>query len=420
MGEIMLDKNFIAMSKYLSLAAIGRCGEIPDEIDITSVLRYAGEQAVIPLVVSGIVTEGKYATDPIVLKAQELVLQMLAKNIQNGFVIKSIFEDYKKENIDYAVLKGESIAALYKEPDLRISSDVDLLVSPKHEKKALKILEKYGYYYNKRSKWSNETVAKHDKYKLIEVHCELFDESRNDIMFNHINKSPDKFERLNTENYGVINVLSPDDGLMFVFLHFVKHFLSAGAGMRQLMDVIVYSMKHLNDIDWNKFYSDIKQLKYYNLFAGIITVSLKIFEISEAKLPDVEIKEDVAIKILKDIQNSGIFGYNEQELRLFKQAYEKKRFSTFMSGEYSNYAKRFKRSKMKLIFPEISIMKKKYKYVEKYPVLVVFAWASRIIKAALNIVLRRKNIEEYNINQQFVENEKIADRMKLMQELGLL
>ena len=303
MGEIMLDKNFIAMSKYLSLAAIGRCGEMPDEIDITSVVKFAAQQAVIPLVAAGIQKEGKYISEHVFLKTQEIVLQMLAKNIQNGFVIKSIFEDYKKENIDYAVLKGESIAALYKEPDLRISSDVDLLVSPKHEKKALKILEKYGYYYNKRSKWSNETVAKHDKYKLIEVHCELFDESRNDIMFNHINKSPDKFEKLNTENYGVINVLSPDDGLMFVFLHFVKHFLSAGAGMRQLMDVIVYSMKHLNDIDWNKFYSDIKQLKYYNLFAGIITVSLKIFEISEAKLPDVEIKEDVAIKILKDIQN---------------------------------------------------------------------------------------------------------------------
>ena len=269
----MLDKNFIAMTNFLMLSSVGKCNIIPDDIDISVVLKYASEHAVIPLVVAGIKKHGKYSSEPVLETLEIISMQMVAKNIQSCFIVKNIFEDYKKDNIDYAVLKGESIASLYVEPDLRISGDIDLLVSEKDEKKALKILEKYGYFYEVRPSWFNETICKHKNQKNIEIHTDLFDESRNDIFFKNIKIKSNAFSVITTSNYGEISVLNPDDGILFVYLHFVKHFLSSGAGIRQFTDVIVYSRHYLNEIDWNRFFSVLKEISYYDLFRFLISIA---------------------------------------------------------------------------------------------------------------------------------------------------
>lgn len=414
----MLDKNFIAMANFLTLAAVGECGRIPDDTDISAVLKYATEHAVFPLVVSGIEKNGKHPE--VAVQFLSLSLQLVAKNIQNGYIVKEIFDSFKKEGIEYAVLKGESIASLYIEPDLRLSGDVDLLVSQKCEKKALKILGKFGYYYHKRDSWFNETIAKHDKYKTIEVHTALFDETRKDIFFMNMTEEPQSFMEIDTANYGRISTLAPDDGIMFVFLHFVKHFLSAGAGVRQLLDVIVYSMHYFDDINWEKFFTLLKQIKYYNIYTYIVSIATEYLGISKNKLPDVEIDRVSAEKVFEDLQAGGAFGHNEKELEQFKMVYERKRYDLFLNGDYDLYKNKYKKPKLKLIFPELSYMKGKYPYVARVPALVVVAWIERILKAGIKFILRKRKASEYIGKKEVVENSKIADRMKLMEELGLI
>ena len=138
------------------------------------------------------------------------------------------------------------------------------------------------------------------------------------------------------------------------------------------------------------------------------------------ELPDVEINKELAIKVLKDLQTGGIFGYNQKELEKFKDIYQKRRYESYSGKDYSGYAKKHKRSRLKLIFPSMMYMRRKYPYLLKYPFLIVLAWFDRTFKAIVDLLLGKRDISDYKINKPASENEKISDRMKLMEELGLI
>ena len=137
-------------------------------------------------------------------------------------------------------------------------------------------------------------------------------------------------------------------------------------------------------------------------------------------MPEIEINKELAVKVLEDLQTGGIFGYNQKELEKFKEIYAKKRYESYSGKDYIGYAKKHKRSTFRLIFPSMIYMKRKYPFLIKYPFLVFFAWIHRIFKVLIKILLGKRNVSDYDINKPAVENEKIIDRMKLMEELGLI
>lgn len=56
-----------------------------------------------------------------------------------------LFNQMKKENITFAVRKGESLSCYYKDPTHRISGDTDILIDEKDKQKTVGILESLGY-----------------------------------------------------------------------------------------------------------------------------------------------------------------------------------------------------------------------------------------------------------------------------------
>lgn len=404
-----IDPDFISMTRLLTNAATDNKIDV-ENFDENKVLQYAKEQSVLPLVCSALNGD----------KYNRIIVGAVSKNISDLSYIRCIFDEMNKNNIAFVILKGESVAAVYKEPELRISGDVDILVDEKDEEKTLGIFSKYGYSYTKRPEWGNETALYHPTRKMAEIHISLHDKSREDIFFGEVGNLTEPYMKITTDNLGEIDVLSPNDGIMFLYLHFLKHFLSSGAGIRQMLDVVMYSRHYRDKINWDKFFEKLESIHYLQLYSYILSAAVKYMGFKKEDLPKVDYDFDRADAVVADLQNCGIFGHNEADLAQFKLIYEKRRNEKYGFVNYDNYKKRYNLSKIKLIFPPLGEMRKKYKYLEKHYYFLPFAWLHRIVSAGFGLITKRKNIGTYmNINS-VTTNKAIESRMKLMEELDII
>lgn len=404
-----IDPDFISMIRLLANAATDNNIETGN-FNENKVLQYAKEQSVLPLVFSAL-DNSRY---------MQIILSFAAKNISDLTYLRRILDELKENNIDFVVLKGESVAALYKEPELRISGDIDLLVDEKDEDKALEIFSNYSYSYTERPEWGNETALHHPNKKKVEIHVSLHDKSREDIFFGEVGNITEPYMNITTKNLGEIKVLSPNDGIMFLYLHFVKHFVSSGAGIRQLLDVVIYSRYYKDKINWERFFEQLESIHYLQLYTYLLSVAVKYMGFKKEDLPHVNYDFERADKVVADLQRCGIFGHNEADLSQFKRIYEKKRNEKYGFVNYEEYEKIYNTSKVKLVFPPIRVMEKKYEYLKKCPYLLPAAWIHRILSAGWGILTKKKKIERYTDINNIKTNDAIDGRMKLMEELDII
>ena len=406
-----IDSDFISMICLLTNAATDN-NLVVGNFDESKVFKYAKEQSVLPLVFSALNTpDSRY---------RQMILGAVSKNISDLSYIRRILDKLQKNGIDFVILKGESVAAIYRNPDLRMSGDVDILVDEKDEEKALEIFSEYGYSYTKRPEWGNETALYHPSKKMVEIHISLYDKAREDIFFGKVGSITEPYMKITTDNLGEIKVLSPNDGIMFLYLHFVKHFLSSGAGIRQLLDVVMYSRYYKDKINWDKFFEKLENVHYLQLYSYILSAAIKYMGFKKEDLPNVDYDFGRADKVVADLQHCGIFGHNEADLAQFKRIYEKKRNEKYGFVDYDEYEKRYSVSKFKVLFPPLEVMKSKYEYLKKHSYLLPFAWLYRITSAGFAMLTKKKRIEKYTNINTVTTNKAIENRMKLMEELDII
>lgn len=404
-----VETDFIAMLGLLAKAAAGNDINI-GQFNRENVLRYADEQSVLPLVCSQLPE----------LAASGKILRMAAKNISDLAYIRLIFNELEKNGIKFAVLKGESVACLYQNPDLRISGDVDILMDEADEAKALYVFEKYGYRHEERKPGENENVLIHPMRKIVELHVALYDKTREDIFFGDTGNAAKPYIKVSSPNMGEFYALAPDDGIMFLYLHFIKHFLSSGAGVRQLLDIVMYSKRYKNEIDWQAFFEKIDKIHYKKMYSYILSAAVKYMGFEKSDFRDVEYDFEAAEKVLADLQYSGLFGKNEENLAQFKRVYEEKRNQKYGFVDYEDYSKKYTVSKIKILFPSAKVLRGRYKYLEKHRWLLPAAWVQRIVSAGLAVVLGRKDASRYTSINKIKTNQDIEQRIKLMEDIDML
>lgn len=90
---------------------------------------------------------------------RNLYQQSSLLNLWYGWELKLVLGAITEENIPVMVLKGADIATtIYRHPELRHYSDVDLMVHPEHLPATVAIFERLGYHYHQEYRF--ETVSK--------------------------------------------------------------------------------------------------------------------------------------------------------------------------------------------------------------------------------------------------------------------
>ena len=289
-----------------------------------------------------------------------------------------VYKKLSEKNIKILVFKGIIFRNMYNNPDDRISSDEDILIKKEDYEKVKEFFLSEGFEFIDKG----EECAYFSKSTglCIEVSTRLF--SHESKAYGHLNKLfEDVFEKSIKINIDKIDILtlSHEQHLIYIVFHNMKHFLTGGFGIRQVADFSKYIETYGEYINWEKFWSDLKDLNYDTFALNLIEISLKYLGFNDDKItyPDNitsfdELKNSQKYYInseslINDILDAGVFGASTMDRKhtalMMLDAVEDKK----------------KSNRLKAVFPNVNYLKDNYTYLQKYPILLPVAWGQRIL-----------------------------------------
>ncbi len=299
----------------LALLELIKCGlwshltpsqEVVSKGDWKGIFNLAIEQTVIGLAWDGLTKLPKEQQPPLKIKLQwySLVDKIEKSHLALNSVASEVCSLYKEENIGIVMVKGQGVASLYPNPSHRQCGDIDLYVGEENYKRANQIaLEKL-----KPTDLEDTREHSHFTYKdiTIEVHhtlMVLYSKSKRENFSNALNSwFP---SGVNNIEIGGNMLPTPPEGFneAYVLLHFYKHLLVYGVGLRQLIDWAFTAQKiDKESIELSEYNGIRKVMSYIAVeYLGFNKDSLPLYT------PNVKGGE----KLLDTIFIDGNMGHNE-------------------------------------------------------------------------------------------------------------
>lgn len=300
-----------------------------------------------------------------------------------------IYKKLTEHDIRVIIVKGIICRSLYPQPDSRQSNDEDLYVSEKDFQKTKEILIKENFEMLHESS-DVTTFLDMSSGLSIELHTSLFPKESH-AYGSYQDLFSDAFSHTVVHQMQGGSILSLDHEYHFLFLmlHFTKHFLHSGAGIRQILDIVMYAERYGKYIDWKEVMDILKYYGLYDLTLSIFSIAHQYleFDSTAAHLPENYIDNEDHQDLLEDIMNAGIFGQTSGE-RIHSSTI------TLNAAEKGNV------NIIRSIFPSFQEMKDKYEYLKRYPFLLPISYISRIYHYIAGKNDSQKTVE---IGQQRVE-----------------
>ena len=267
-----------------------------------------------------------------------------------------LYQTLLDNDLKVIVVKGIICRSLYPIPESRPSQDEDLYVTKQDFDKVKALLLSEGLYLADESD-DVSTFIDLTSGLSIELHTSLFKEES--LAYGKYQKYfKNAFDNITIHTISGVDVysLNYDLHLLFLLMHFVKHFLHGGVGIRQILDIIMYSEVYGEYIHWDMIYQILDEAHVYTLIMNIYVLSHDYFayDYNHMRLPDLfcELDYDYC-DLLDDILDAGVFG---------KSSIERLHSSTMTLNAISSG----KASVLKSIFPARLEIVGRYPYLKKF------------------------------------------------------
>ena len=306
------------------------------KIDFGEIYHLAEEQSVVGLVAAGI----EHVVD--IKVPQEIALLFVGQTLQieqrnsamNSF-IGQLIGKMKAADIYTLLVKGQGIAQCYERPMWRSSGDVDLLLDNNNYEKAKSLLDEIAE--SHRDELGGE---KHIDYTVgswvVELHgnmpSRLF--ARTDKLLEEIQNDTFSNKTIRIWENGNINVAipAPDNDVMFVFTHILKHFFKGGIGLRQICDWCRLLWTYHDELDGNLLESRIQRMGLMTEWKAFAALTVGYLGMPAEEMPlfsdDFRWKAK-ARRITEMIIETGNFGHNRDVSYYVKYPYVIKKFISF-------------------------------------------------------------------------------------------
>lgn len=343
-----------------------------------------------------------------VSKYERGVLSNVAMNVSRKEYIYETVETLEKNGIDCCYLKGITVARFYKFPECRISGDTDILIDEKNIDNAGRILKNLGYDVEKNIGNMYHFEARHPVGGLLEVHVGLYQKHIDDMLFKNLLKFEEPCNELNIDGH-MVHTLGVNDGLNHLTAHYIKHFISKGVGLRQLLDLLLYMENYRADIDWESYKSIWTEIGFFGLIEKLKGIGVKYlgrhFETYDTENID---------SILSDIENGGVFGFDEIERSDFLNTFLAEREKTRLDEFEAYFNKQYSQKILWKIFPNKQyLIRGGYGYAKKGGVFLIIAYIHRLVRKVTRLFERKKSED---LNRKFVHK----DRINFMKKIGVL
>ena len=249
--------------------------------------------------------------------------------------LTAISNALEKAQIKFIPLKGSVIRKYYKEPWLRTSCDIDVLISEADVEKAKKVFtDELNYTYV--SEWNYEVTFSTPNKTSIELHHTLSDD----------NKSIDKVLSTVWERSAPISncsyhyKMSDEMYYLYHIAHMAKHFANGGCGIRPFIDIWV--LNHNCGFDRQKRYALLDE-------AGLLQFAKVAEQLSEMWIGDAS-HTPLLEQLERFILSGGTYGTVESRVAV-QQAMTGGKFSYIMSRIFLPY------DQLKLTYPGLETKK---------------------------------------------------------------
>lgn len=307
------------------------------KVDYKDVMRLAEEQSVIGLVTAGL----EHVKDVKVPK--EDVLQFVGQSLQienannemNDFVW-SLVEKMRRVGIYTLLVKGQGIAQCYERPLWRTSGDVDFLLSDENYKKALDFLLPMASCREEELSGEKHVGMTIGSW-VVELHGTM--PSRISTRADRVLKKVQNcvFYEGHVSSWisrkTTVFILHPDEDVIFVFTHILKHYFRGGIGLRQICDLcrLLWSKREM--IDKKLLASRLKEMRFMTEWKAFAALAVEVMGMPADAMPFYERSERMSKKawlILDCILEVGSFGKNrEGKLRMSQPVFLKRKWMAF-------------------------------------------------------------------------------------------
>ena len=296
-----------------------------EDVDWSEVYRLAEEQSVIGLVSAGL--DWFKVNDSRFKMPQEWALQFIGQTLQieqrnkamNEF-IGELVQKMRKADIYTLMVKGQAVAQCYERPMWRASGDIDFYLNEDDFQKAKVFFRPLVPAFDPDNEYTRHINMTLEPW-VIEIHGNQYTyiSSRIDRVLDEIHK--DLFYGGNVRSWQngrtTVYLPSPDNDVLIVFTHFIKHFFKGGLGLRQICDWSRLLWTYRSEIDLRKLGTRLRKMGLMTEWKAFGAVAVDILGMPSDAMPFYVSSPKwrrKAKKITDYVMAVGNFGHNKHQV----------------------------------------------------------------------------------------------------------
>lgn len=269
--------------------------------------------------------------------------------------VKKITKAFDENGIDYMLLKGCNMKALYPAHELRGMSDADVLIRVEQYPKIREILPDLGF--AEREETDHEIIWE-SKALYLELHKRLIP-TGNQEYFRYYGDGWKVARRERGNAYA----MSTEDRFVYLFTHFAKHYRNGGIGCRHVMDLWVF-LRRFPDMDQAYIHRELQTLALMEFYDNMLCTISAWF--------DGTTWDEKTELISQVIFSSGNWGNVKTHLLSEVVRKRKKEETAFGGKVYWLFHK---------VFIPLEKMRLQYPVLKKWPILLPVYWVVRAFTA---------------------------------------
>ena len=288
-------------------------------LDRGEVLKLAEEQSVLGLLSAGV----EKLPNGILPLTEKLTLlgkcQLIEQcNVAMNRFLADLARQMSEAGINAVLLKGQGIAQCYERPLWRSSGDVDLLFDKEYYEKAKELLLPLATETGKEFEYNQHQLLTIGSF-TIELHgsqrCGL--SSRMDAVMDEVQREVCEKGKTRTWMNGdvPINLPAPDEDIILVFTHFLKHFYKGGLGLRQICDWCLLLWTYWETIDVSLLESRLREMRLISEWKAFAAFAVGMLGMPVEAMPLYDSSnrwKSKAKQIEAFVIASGNFGHNRE------------------------------------------------------------------------------------------------------------
>ncbi len=215
---------------------------LPNGADAERLCRLAARNAVQGLFCAGLQSECKKLPDETRQKLQKSCQAAAFRECTQQEFLCALRAQFAEEKIDFMLLKGSHLKALYPAPELRFMVDMDVLVHDCDLDRAKNVLISFGL--SLEADNGKDIIFMKKPFLTVELHRTLFQEKY--FMYSYFLGVWDKAIPLGAHEY----CMSENDLYVYTLAHLAEHYTTAGSCFRPVMDLFLLEQKRKDLLDF--------------------------------------------------------------------------------------------------------------------------------------------------------------------------